>query len=127
MGKSLIIKGADFSANGIDVTVILGTLTKTNTSAVLNSFFTKANIEALNPLGNSIKVMVGTDNAVANASMAGKMVAYIKSTNPYSQYGSAVWGTPITISLENLGNVLVQNAETNAFENVEIWLKVIEG
>ena len=127
MGKSLVIKGADFSANGIPVEVILGTLTKENTSALLNAVFLEANIKALNPSTSTIKVLLGTDDATADASMTGKTVSYIKSASPYVAYGSGLWGRPFEITLSNLGNVICQSTETNAFENVEVWLKVIEG
>lgn len=126
MGKSLIIKGADFSENGMPINIVLGKLDKENTTAALNVNFAKDLIEGLNPTKEQIQVVLGTDNETVNSQMAGKTVVYIKSTSPYVSYGTKRWGELLTINTADLGNVRCQSSGNTFFENVEVWLKVIE-
>lgn len=127
MGKSLIIKGADFSENGMPINIVLGKLVKTNTTAALNVSFAKDLIDSLNPTQEQIKVLLGTDDEAVNTQMTGKTVYYIKSTSPYVTYGAKNWGEFLTINTADLGNsVRCQSSGNNFFENVEVWLKVIE-
>lgn len=127
MGKSLIIKGADFSENGMPINIVLGKLVKTNTTAALNTAFSKDLIEGLNPTKEQIQVVLGTDSETVNSQMSGKTVYYIKSTSPYVTYGAARWGNLLTINIANLGSsIRCQSSGNNYFENVDVWLKVIE-
>lgn len=127
MGKSLIIKGADFSENGMPINIVLGKLVKTNTTAALNTAFSKDLIEGLNPTKEQIQVVLGTDNETVNSQMSGKTVYYIKSTSPYATYGAARWGNLLTINIADLGSSIRCQSQGNTFfENVEVWLKVIE-
>lgn len=127
MGKSLIIKGADFSENGMPINIVLGKLVKTNTTAALNVSFAKDLIDSLNPTQEQIQVLLGTDDEAVNTQMTGKTVYYIKSTSPYATYGVKKWGEFLTINTADLGNsVRCQSSGNNFFENVEVWLKVIE-
>lgn len=127
MGKSLIIKGADFSENGMPINIVLGKLVKTNTTAALNTAFSKNLIEGLNPTKEQIQVVLGTDNETVNSQMSGKTVYYIKSTSPYETYGAARWGNLLKINIADLGSsILCQSSGNNFFKNVEVWLKVIE-
>lgn len=127
MGKSLIIKGADFSENGMPINIVLGKLVKTNTTAALNMRFSKGLIEGLNPTKEQIQVVLGTDNETVNTQMTGKTVYYIKSTSPYVTYGAQKWGNLLKINIADLGSsIICQSSENKYFENVDVWLKVIE-
>lgn len=127
MGKSLIIKGADFSENGMPINIVLGKLVKTNTTAGLNTAFSKDLIEGLNPTKDQIQVVLGTDSETVNSQMSGKTVYYIKSTSPYATYGSVRWGNLLKINIADLGSsIRCQSSGNNYFENVDVWLKVIE-
>lgn len=130
MGKSLIIKGADFSANGIKVKSVKGEQVKTNPQAnALNINIKQTWLSTLGLTSGQVTIRVSSNDSAVNTKLNGKIITVKKYVSEYSDVGTFTWGEDFTFDypIENLVEFAIQSA-TNLTEmdNRDIIVQIIQ-
>lgn len=125
MGKSLIIKGANFSANGMPVEYIAGSDTQTNDMSGLNIDLGKEFVNGLGLAAGTTKFVLRSDDASVNSILNGKSITVI-SSGDYSVVGAFEYGNPFTISVPMEHTFMLQQADVSGLAGKVFILDVFE-
>ena len=130
MGKSLIIKGADFSANGIHVDTVLTSVEKTNSmDEVLNVDISKAALDSVSSevTGNKVKLLVSCSDAGANAILRGQTLTYRSAASGFPILGTGVWGSTFEIDYPQSAAVIIQSPQNlSGLEDKVFTISVVQ-
>ena len=130
MGKSLIIKGADFSANGIKVTSLKGEQVKTNIQAnALNIAVKQSWLSTLGLTNGQVIIRVSSNDSVVNTKLNGKTINVLKYVSEYSYLGEFTWGNDFTFNypIANLVELAIQTDSTlSDMDNRDIIVKILQ-
>lgn len=110
MGKSLIIRGANFSNNGIAINPAIGTLVYVNSQDNAMNFDLKQNqLSPLSPSGDKIKVIVYSDDSYVNTQLQGATINFLSSAG-WQSLGTTTLGSPLELDYPLAATIVVQTS-----------------